>query len=73
MTGQSREAAESTMKVRVDMAICQLHGQCVYSAPDVFRIEGDDLMVDERPDAAQRGLVQEAVEACPEQAISIED
>lgn len=61
------------MKVTVDMTACQLHGQCVYSAPAVFRIEGEDLLVDENPDAAQGGLVREAVEACPEQAILIEE
>ena len=61
------------MKVHVDMNRCQSHGECVFPAPDVFELGDDDVLrwqedVDEsRPEA-----VEEAVNACPMMAISLE-
>ncbi|MEU0938801.1 MULTISPECIES: ferredoxin [unclassified Embleya] len=62
------------MKVVVDMDRCQDHGQCVFSAPEVFRIDSAgrlEFVAD--PDDALRESVEEAADVCPLQAITIED
>ncbi|MBV1940159.1 ferredoxin [Streptomyces sp. BV286] len=62
------------MKVVVDTTKCKDHGQCVFAAPDVFRLDdGGRLAFDAEPDAALRDDVEEAADVCPLQAISIED
>ena len=61
------------MKVVVDMAKCADHGQCVYAAPEVFQLDDNGRLVYEAtPDAALRDAVEEAMDACPLQAITIE-
>jgi ferredoxin len=62
------------MKVIVDLAMCQDHGQCAIAAGEVFRINDDGkLEFDAHPDESQRLAVEEAADVCPVQAISIED
>ncbi|MFD8560310.1 ferredoxin [Streptosporangium canum] len=62
------------MKVIVDRALCQVHAQCVFAAPEVFELDDDDQLVyvaepgDELIDA-----VEEAARACPVQAIFLEE
>ncbi|MEV4186175.1 ferredoxin [Streptosporangium canum] len=62
------------MKVIVDRALCQVHAQCVFVAPEVFELDDDDQLVyvaepgDELIDA-----VEEAARACPVQAIFLEE
>ena len=62
------------MKVRVDMNLCQSHGECVLAAPDVFEL-GDDDVLRWREDITEeeRELAQEAADACPMMAIRVED
>ncbi|MFN8193431.1 MAG: ferredoxin [Nocardioidaceae bacterium] len=61
------------MKVIVDMALCQDHGQCAIAAPDVFRINDDGkLEFEATPDESERFAVEEAADVCPVQAILIE-
>jgi ferredoxin len=56
------------------MARCADHGQCVYAAPEVFQLDDNGKLVYEAtPDAALRDAVEEAMDACPLQAITIED
>jgi ferredoxin len=62
------------MKVVVDQSICNLHGLCVETAPEVFAI-GDDgalCVLDETPPEGVRAKVDKAVRECPTGAISIE-
>ena len=33
------------IKVLVDMDVCQNHGQCVFSAPQVFELDDDGTLV----------------------------
>ena len=33
-----------TIKIDVDMAKCQHYGQCVFEAPDIFRLNSDDKL-----------------------------
>lgn len=62
------------MKVIVDLALCQDHGQCAIAAPEVFRINDEGkLEYDGAPEDAMREYVEEAADVCPVQAILIED
>ncbi|KHF42934.1 ferredoxin [Saccharomonospora viridis] len=62
------------MKVTVDRALCQDHGQCAIAAPDVFRMDDDGKLVYEpNPDDSLRDEVEEAADVCPVQAILIGD
>lgn len=61
------------MKIRVDPAKCQLHGQCVIAAPKLFSFGGDGrLHWIEAPDEALRQDAEDAADVCPAQAITIE-
>jgi ferredoxin len=62
------------MRVVVDANKCQDHGQCVFTAPEVFRLDDDGHLVYERsPDDALREVVEDAADVCPLQAIRVED
>jgi ferredoxin len=63
------------MRVVVDLSICDLHGLCVETAPEVFEI-GDDgtlRVLNETPPERLRATVDKAVRECPTGAISIEE
>ena len=61
------------MRIIVDLNRCQSYGQCVFAAPTVFRLHGEEsLEYDYEPDEAQRLQVERAAAACPVRAISIE-
>jgi ferredoxin len=61
------------MRIVVDLNRCQSYGQCVFAAPTVFRLHGEEsLEYDYEPDEAQRLQVERAAAACPVRAISIE-
>jgi ferredoxin len=60
------------MRIVVDMNRCKDHGQCVFAAPEVFRLDaGSRLAYVEHPDEALREAVEEAADACPLQAITL--
>lgn len=64
------------MRVKVDAMLCQLHGQCVMIAPDVFEIRDDEdivVIMQEYPPDSLREDVEAAARACPVRAISIVD
>lgn len=59
--------------VTVDWDVCQDHGQCVFSAPEVFQIDASGrlaVLIGE-PDEAMRSHCEEAADVCPVQAITI--
>ncbi|MER7935716.1 MULTISPECIES: ferredoxin [unclassified Streptomyces] len=58
------------MQVVVDLTRCQGYAQCVFLAPQVFELHGDEglLYATAVPDD-QVERVQQAVAACPVQAI----
>ncbi|KUF16773.1 MULTISPECIES: ferredoxin [Streptomyces] len=62
------------MRVVVDKNSCQDHGQCVFAAPGVFRLD-DQGHLEHLTDAdeAVREEVEDAADVCPMQAIRIED
>jgi ferredoxin len=58
------------MKILVDLIKCQGYAQCVFAAPTVFRLHGEEaLEFDYAPDDAVREEVLRAAAACPVQAI----
>jgi ferredoxin len=61
------------MKIKVDEALCEFHGQCVFLAPELFRIEDDKLIYEANADPSHRAKAEKAMKACPQLAISIED
>lgn len=60
------------IKVEVDMTKCQHYGQCVFEAPDVFKLNDNDKLeyVAEVEDS-ELDNVEAAVDICPMQAIRI--
>jgi len=63
------------MKVAIDVDLCQGHGRCYEIAPEVFtdddRGRGELLMVDVPADLQDK--VRQAVNTCPERAITISE
>jgi len=60
------------MKINVDMEKCQHYGQCVFEAPEVFKLNNDDkLEYLAEADDSQMANVEAAVDVCPMQAIFI--
>ena len=60
------------MKVHVDDQRCRGHGVCTTLCPDVFELTDDgyaEVVVPEVP-AEHEEASREAIESCPEQAIS---
>ncbi len=60
------------MRIVVDLNRCQTYLQCVFAAPKVFRLIGEEsLEFDYIPDDSLRVQVERAAAACPVQAISL--
>ncbi|GAB3140749.1 ferredoxin [Marisediminicola antarctica] len=60
------------IKIEVDMALCQHYGQCVFEAPNIFKLNDDDkLEYVASADDSERDNVESAVDVCPMQAIRI--
>lgn len=61
------------MRVSVDLDVCQGHGVCHMSAPEVFELDEQDghsiVRVDPVPAEFESGA-QLGVDSCPERAIS---
>jgi ferredoxin len=63
------------MKVKVDEDRCRGHGMCLTLCPEVFTMTDDGYAVAD-PSEVSAGLeagAKEAIECCPEQAISETD
>lgn len=62
------------MKVRVDPAKCQAHGECNSICPEVFKLDewGYAYTDEEEVPPELEESAREAVEACPEAAITEE-
>ncbi|WP_182379321.1 ferredoxin [Nocardioides sp. WS12] len=63
------------MKITVDTDLCEVHGDCVVAAPDIFDIGEDDDVVqilNAEPGEEYRKAIVQAVKMCPVAAIRIE-
>ncbi|WP_049575777.1 ferredoxin [Nocardiopsis sp. SBT366] len=61
------------MRVHVDTARCESHGQCVFAAPDVFAFDDDEeLLYQPSPDPERGPAVERAVVSCPVRAITLD-
>lgn len=60
------------VRISVDESVCQLHGQCVDRAPEVFRF-GDGEVVEHLStvDGEAAEAARDAEFLCPVQAISV--
>ena len=62
------------MRVSVDLGVCQGHGVCHMSAPDVFELDEEDghaiVQVDPVPPELEADA-QLAADSCPERAITV--
>ena len=59
------------MRVRVNPDLCEGHGKCQATAPEVFELRDDDLsyvLMDDIPEEL-REKVEHAIRLCPRQAI----
>ncbi len=63
------------MRVVVDFDACQCHAVCTAAAPEIFEITEDGLLnvKSEQPGEELRAKLEQAVAACPTQAIAIEE
>lgn len=61
------------MQVRIRRGECCGNGVCVEIAPAVFAIDSKNKAIVLDPEAATAELLREAAEACPCQAILLED
>ncbi|MEU6069575.1 MULTISPECIES: ferredoxin [Streptomyces] len=62
------------MKVSIDAGLCYGSAECAHRAPAVFAFEdGYGTVRPGHEDAGDDGLVQEAAERCPSQAIRISE
>jgi ferredoxin len=56
------------------MSKCQHYGQCVFEAPNIFKLNNDDkLEYTAEADESERANVEAAIDVCPMQAIFIVD
>jgi ferredoxin len=63
------------MRVVVNFDLCESNALCMDAAPEVFEVRDDDFLyvLDEHPPEELRSKVEQAVRACPKQAITLED
>jgi ferredoxin len=64
---------EGPLKIKVDAKLCELHGQCAFVAPELFRVEGENLVFEESVPAILREKARMAAKVCPQLAITVTD
>lgn len=63
------------MKITLDEALCDAHGECVVAAPELFDIGDDDdvaRVLEESPGGHLRDKAELAARLCPVAAIRID-
>jgi ferredoxin len=62
-------------RIVVDLDLCQGHAMCELEAPEHFRVprRGKVEILAAQPSTQDRALVEEAIRACPTQALSIKE
>ena len=69
----STGAEGAQMRVVVDYDLCESNAICMGIAPEIFEVRDDDFLyvLNENPGEEDRAKVEECVQRCPKQAISI--
>ena len=62
-------------RIEVDLDLCQGHAMCEVEAPDYFTVpkRGKVEIPNDQPPEEDRALIEQAVVACPTQALSIKE
>ena len=62
-------------KVKADLDLCQGHAMCELEAPKYFKVpkKGQVEILNDEPPEEDRAEVEQAVWACPTQALSIKE
>ena len=62
-------------RIEVDLDLCQGHAMCEVEAPDYFTVpkRGKVEIANDQPPEEDRALIEQAVWACPTQALSIKE
>jgi ferredoxin len=61
-----------TMRIHVDSDMCDLHGQCVFAAPEIFSFDdAGELVYQSEVDDALAAKAQNAASVCPVSAIEL--
>lgn len=62
-------------RVQADFDLCQGHAMCELEAPDYFRVpkRGQVELLNPEPPEEARTEIEQAVKACPTQALSIQE
>ena len=61
------------MKIHVDESLCDLHGQCVFAAPEVFRFDDDgELQYTAEVSGDLAAKAEAAALVCPAAAIEVQ-
>lgn len=64
-----------TVRIKVDVELCQGYGNCVIASPSTFDLDDDGLvvaLVETAPESA-RAEIEAAARSCPVDAITLED
>ncbi|MEI7592070.1 MAG: ferredoxin [Actinomycetes bacterium] len=61
------------MRVVVDYDLCESNAICMGIAPEIFEVRDDDFLyvLNETPPEELRSKLEESVQRCPKQAISL--
>lgn len=70
-SGGGQGQIAGAVRVEVDRALCDNHGQCVYAAPAAFAFDDEQLRHTPDPDPEHLPAVQAAAAACPVRAITV--
>lgn len=61
------------MKITIDRDLCIGCGNCESIDPDTFELDDEGIATVKNPDSGDEGLIREAAESCPEDAIILTD
>jgi ferredoxin len=62
-------------RIEADLDLCQGHAMCELEAPDYFKVpkRGQVEILNDEPPEEDRAQIEQAVLACPTQALSIKE
>jgi ferredoxin len=61
------------LRIRIDRGLCVGFGDCIETAPEAFRLDGEGVAVFTRPEQVERERLLAACDACPVDALTVWD